>query len=253
MRYLYRFVGNRRLARARERFGSALDRWMNDWCIGAGHDRPELRVSPAYGGDSAPAAESPGLQCFRLTGAHGFLLLDETAWRALVFGADDGLPRDGTASRLLDCAIVELLRAALDATCGIKLQQDGISDDGRAWIRVGIGSGAQDPAAVRLFIDADHFSDALPVRPSRPPLQSRLDSCGNVRTTLDLRFPMAELRASELQHLRPGVVIRSLQRLEDPLQFGTADAPDLLTAFLGSRHSRKAVRIHSNLSPGKSP
>lgn len=244
MRYLHQYVGATRLAQARTHLERIAADWSAQWRID--HDREPLETSVSTDVDIRAFADSG-----QVGDAGGCIRFRCDDWRRLLFGqAEAAFPQDAIADSLVERARDALLQALLgNAAVAAASQPATTPCEGRAVIAATLrvrGDNNGDAApTLHLLIDATRFDAALAGRrKDKPaPLTARDDAIGHGRIVLTLGFPLAQIGAEELRYLQKGAVIRAGQRLDQPLDLGTADEPRLLAAFLGRDGDHLAVRI----------
>lgn len=255
MRYVHRFVGTRRLERARVHINACIQQWSADWRVD--HDTAPLQAHVEICADALQEFSRVGAQAMTcVKDAHGSLFVQMPAaqWRKCLFGAaHDDLPDDALAGALLAQAQQALLAglagntAAPAALTAVTAESDRPAP-GLPWIVARVCVGEPGACVVSLLIDARHFDDALPA-PAPVTLISREKATGHATLRLQLHFALADVSATDLQHLKPGVVVQSSHRLDEPLMLGSASRPHLLKAFLGQRDGRLAARIAAKTTP----
>jgi len=255
MRYLYRYAGVRRLEYARRHVDDALAGWSADWRVDHANEPVQARwqVADAATVDCLAGDDPAGLERMDDT---LYLRTAAAAWRRAVFGsAASGLPDDPLA-----CALLAQARAALVSALARKPAGSAPADAntnanaptsaaqrpvaGRAWLYAGLFHAGRDEPFLQLLLDARRFDAAL-ATPPPVALTPRALAVRNATLPLTLQLPLDSVSAADLQHLRPGVIVQSRHRLDEPLLLGCDTQPRLLRAFLGQRKGRLAVRLDS--------
>jgi hypothetical protein len=258
MRYLYRYAGVRRVESARRHLDDVLAGWSVDWRVAhaSAPMRVDWQVADADCVERFSGEEPTALQRVDDT---LFLRATDAAWRRALFGsAAAQLPDDALAVALLGRARVALVTALsgghahaapADADTQANAQANArktatqqIPAAGRAWLHAGILVADNDAPCLELLLDARRFDAVLATRPPVA-LTPRAQAVRNARLPLTLQLPLDSVSAHDLRHLRPGVIVQSRQRLDEPLLLGSATQASVLRAFLGQRDGRLAVRI----------
>lgn len=249
MNYVFQFFGDTRLRVAREFINTVLAEWSAQWRVDDARAPLAIVISAAQAGDDELA--NP---CRRVRTAHGNIavICETDDWRRLVFGsAAEIIPADDIARHLLDDAMNALLQGiAGNAPVAPVTTQQQIAGKARITVCVQVPVNAAQAATLSLQIDASCFDYALAHTQPSLPAGRRQDVIGHAKIALELTLPVAMIRADELCHLRPGMVIRSEQPLTMPLALGTQEQRGFARAFLGQQGLHKALRLSLPRQPG---